>query len=131
MKRPAAGTVLAVLLGAGVVLLARAEAAPQPIDYVIRVTSAAPGTEVKFDGAILFRPASSPLQMFTRKTPFELRSTGLATSGMFRAHGTVAIQVELVGMQDGKERSRSRATGRAVVVGDNVAQNEAGYISTF
>ena len=50
---------------------------------------------------------------------------------MFRAQGDVAIQVELSGTQGGKEKSRSTATGRAVVVGDNVVQNDAGYISTF
>ena len=131
MKRFLAAAVVVVLLCGGAVALAQAQAGPRPVDYVLRVTSSVPGTEVKFDAAILFRPADAPLQTFTRKTPYELRASGLAVSGMFRAQGDVAIQVELLGTQGGKEKSRSTAKGRAVVVGDNVAQRDAGYISTF
>ena len=130
MKQLAAATAV-ILMCAGAAVMARAEVAPQPVDYVLRVTSAEPGTEVKFDAAVLFKAAGAPLQTFRHKTPYELHSTGLAASGMFQAHGNVAIQVELVGTQGGKQRSRSTATGRAVVVGDNVVRNEAGYITTF
>ena len=131
MKRLLVAAVVVVLLCGGVAALARAAAEPRPVDYVLRVTSSVPGTEVKFDAAILFKPADAPLQTFTRKTPYELHASGLAASGMFRAQGDVAIQVELVGTRAGKQQSRSTATGRAVVVGDNVVQNDAGYISTF
>jgi len=131
MTRRATLLTAVVMLGAGLSILVASEVTPQPTEYLIRVTSATPGTEVKFDAAILFRPANEPLQTFSRKTPYELRSTALATSAMFTAHGPVGIQVELVGMQGGKQRTRSTATGHAVVVGDNVLGKAAGYITTF
>ncbi len=107
------------------------DARPLPTSYVIRVASAMPGTEVKFDAAILFRSSEAPLQRITRKTPFELRSEALAASAMFRSLGSTDIRVELRGIQDGKERTSSTATGRAIVLGDNVVQNESGFITNF
>jgi hypothetical protein len=130
MKRLVAAT-LVILMCAGAAVMARAEVAPQPVDYVLRVTSAVPGTEVKFDAAVLFKTSDASLQTFRHKTPYEIHMTGLAASGMFQAQGGFAIHVELVGAQGGKQRSRSTATGRTVVVGDNVVRNEAGYITTF
>ena len=100
-------------------------------DYLIRVTSGTPGEEIRFDAAVLLKNADATLQQLTRRTPFELRSTGTAASAMFRAHGDGSIQVELVSEQAGKQVSRSTATGRAVVVGDNVVQELSGFITSF
>jgi hypothetical protein len=100
-------------------------------EYVIRVTSDTPGQEVKFDAAILIKNQQAPLTTMTRRTPFELRSSGYAASAMFRADGDASLQVEVVGNQGGEQKSRSRATGRAIVVGNNVAQDAGGFIASF
>lgn len=104
---------------------------PTTTEYVIRVASDTPGQEVKFDAAILIRNEEAALTTMTRRTPFELRTTGSAASAMFRSHGDASLQVEVTGSQGGKQRSRSAATGRAVVVGDNIAQRTGGFITAF
>ena len=100
-------------------------------EYVIRVTSDIQGHEVKFDAAVLIKNQEAPLTTMTRRTPFELRSNGYAASAMFRARGDASLHVEVVGNQGGKQTSRSTATGRAIVVGNNVAQDAGGFIASF
>ena len=120
---------MAVSIVSAVALLAAARAAPT--DYTIRITSGVPGKEVRFDAAVLVRNADSPLRTMNRLTPFEVRTTGYAASAMFRAVGDEKIQVELVGERDGRQTSRATASGRAVVVGNNLEKDEGGFITSF
>ena len=131
MNRQAPFVTIVVAISLMAVALAFGETPQVPTDYTIRVTSMTPGKEVRFEAAMLFRNAEAPLQTVTRRTPFEMRSTGAAASALFRARGDRTIQVELVGEQAGKEISRSSATGRAVVVGNNLLQDSSGFITSF
>lgn len=131
MNRRAFGATIVIAISLMAVALASGETPQVPTDYTIRVTSVTPGREVRFEAAMLFRSAEAPLQTLTRRTPFEMRSTGAAASAMFRSQGDGSIQVELVGEQAGKEISRSSATGRAVVVGNNLLQDTSGFITSF
>jgi len=131
MNRQVPFVTIAVAISLVAVALAFGEAPQVATDYTIRVTSTTPGKEVRFEAAMLFKSAEAPLQTLTRRTPFEIRSTGAAASAMFRSQGDGTILVELVGEQAGKEISRATATGRAVVVGNNLLQEQSGFITSF
>jgi hypothetical protein len=108
---------------------------PTEIEYTILVTSDAPGDEVSFDAAILVKNSDAPFETVSRKTPYEFRSAGFGASAMFRTHGDIHIRVEVLGIHEGKQVSRYIASGRAIVVGDNLVHDtedeNSGFLSAF
>jgi hypothetical protein len=132
MSRRTVVVTLVLAMSLSVLALAAGRSSSQEkTDYLIRVTSGVAGRDVGFDAAVLFRRPDATVQTMTLKTPFEMRSSGFGASAMFSVQGDATIMVEMVGHQGGKQVSRSTATGRAVVVGDNLSQGSSGFITSF
>lgn len=131
MKTRIASVIALIALGVVAAAMASDSPATPATDYLIKVSSGTPGTEVPVNVASLIRNADAPFESGTRRTPFEMRATGSAAAAILRSTGDGSILVEVTGTRAGKQVFRSTATGRAVVVGDNMPGRQESFISSF
>jgi len=103
-----------------------------PITYSLRVTSSLSGKEVEFEAAYLFNGSNPVLQVVRQSTPFETRADGEIGMGIFRkTGGDGQLVVELVAARGDKQLPSHRASGDAVVFGENLVKDVPSFTKAF